>query len=169
MRGSAAFLRGVPHFGTEVPEDGAAHSMALQEIAMRPLPRTIRSCCIGMMALTLAQAALAQGAGAAAAAGVGRPTIAGAQGGLGIQSGLPQGGLGTQGNDGAQVRLQTRSRNQADEPFPQGQPTLAAEARGNAVAKPVETNIEADATAKEKRATAKRVTRSSKGQVPVVR
>lgn len=35
----------------------------------------------------------------------GRPALAGAQGGLGAQAGLPQGGLGLQGSEGAQVQL----------------------------------------------------------------
>lgn len=111
--------------------------------------------------------ALAQGGGAAASS-VGRPTISGAQGGLGVQAGLPQGGLGTQGNDGAQLRLKARPRDPQGEPFPQGEPSLIAEARSAATVAPATpTNIEGDVTAKEKRATAKRVTRSAKGQVPV--
>ncbi len=35
----------------------------------------------------------------------GRPALAGAQGGLGAQAGLPQGGIGLQGSDGAQITL----------------------------------------------------------------
>jgi hypothetical protein len=41
----------------------------------------------------------------AAAAFEGRPSLAGAQGGLGAQSGMAQGGIGVQGNDAAQRQL----------------------------------------------------------------
>lgn len=36
----------------------------------------------------------------------GRPALAGAQGGLGAQAGPPQGGIGLQGTEGAQMNLQ---------------------------------------------------------------
>lgn len=115
-------------------------------------------------------AALAQGSNAAASS-VGRPAIAGAQGGLGVQAGPPQGGLGVQGNEGAQVRLDVRPRReQANEPFPQGRPSLAAEARAETAAKGTpDPSGDVDVTAKEKRDTAKRVSRTAKGQVPVTR
>jgi hypothetical protein len=35
----------------------------------------------------------------------GRPTLAGAQGGLGAQAGMPQGGIGVQGSEAAQMNL----------------------------------------------------------------
>lgn len=41
----------------------------------------------------------------AAAMFEGRPALAGAQGGLGAQAGLPQGGLGVQGNEAAERNL----------------------------------------------------------------
>ncbi|MDB5947202.1 MAG: hypothetical protein JWQ33_2228 [Ramlibacter sp.] len=44
----------------------------------------------------------------AAAAFEGRPSMAGAQGGLGAQAGMPQGGLGVQGNEAAQRQLNLR-------------------------------------------------------------
>jgi hypothetical protein len=44
----------------------------------------------------------------AAAAFEGRPAMAGAQGGLGAQSGMPQGGIGVQGNEAAQRQLNLR-------------------------------------------------------------
>lgn len=64
----------------------------------------------------------------------GRPAMAGAQGGLGAQAGLPQGGLGVQGSQAAQLNL--RRPRIADEPrdMPQGQPAdIPAEVvlRGN--------------------------------------
>ena len=51
----------------------------------------------------------ARGQGAnASAAFEGRPSLAGAQGGLGAQAGMPQGGLGVQGNEAAQRQLNLR-------------------------------------------------------------
>ena len=44
----------------------------------------------------------------ASAAFEGRPSLAGAQGGLGAQAGMPQGGLGVQGNEAAQRQLNLR-------------------------------------------------------------
>ena len=38
----------------------------------------------------------------------GRPALAGAQGGLGAQGGMPQGGIGVQGNEAAQRQLNLR-------------------------------------------------------------
>ena len=60
------------------------------------------------------------GAGAATAA-EGRPAMAGAQGGLGAQPGLQQGGLGVRGLDGnAQVQIQLKR------PSAQAEPPLRA-------------------------------------------
>ncbi len=51
----------------------------------------------------------ARGQGAnASAAFEGRPALAGAQGGLGAQAGMPQGGIGVQGNEAAQKQLALR-------------------------------------------------------------
>lgn len=44
----------------------------------------------------------------AAAVFEGRPAMAGAQGGLGAQGGMPQGGIGVQGNEAAQRQLNLR-------------------------------------------------------------
>jgi hypothetical protein len=44
----------------------------------------------------------------ASAAFEGRPTLAGAQGGQGAQAGMPQGGIGVQGNEAAQKQLNLR-------------------------------------------------------------
>ena len=44
-------------------------------------------------------------ASGAAAMYQGRPAMAGAQSGLGAGAGLPQGGIGVQGNDGAMVAI----------------------------------------------------------------
>jgi hypothetical protein len=46
--------------------------------------------------------------GTAAASVEGRPAMAGAQGGLGAQAGMPQGGIGVQGNQAAQRQLNLR-------------------------------------------------------------
>lgn len=51
----------------------------------------------------------ARGQGATAGATFeGRPALAGAQGGLGAQAGMPQGGVGVQGNQAAQRQLNLR-------------------------------------------------------------
>ena len=51
----------------------------------------------------------ARGQGASASAVFeGRPALAGAQGGLGAQGGMPQGGIGVQGNQAAQRQLNLR-------------------------------------------------------------
>ena len=50
----------------------------------------------------------------AAAAFEGRPAMAGAQGGLGAQGGMPQGGIGVQGNEAAQRQLNLRKPNGLD-------------------------------------------------------
>ena len=52
----------------------------------------------------------------------GRPSLAGAQGGLGAQAGLPQGGLGAQGNDAAiGLRLRKPSELDLSPNMPQGE------------------------------------------------
>ncbi len=45
----------------------------------------------------------------------GRPAMAGAQGGMGAQSGMPQGGLGVQGNEAAERGLRLSKPSQLDE------------------------------------------------------
>jgi hypothetical protein len=50
----------------------------------------------------------------------GRPAMAGAQAGTGPMAGPPQGGIGVQGQDPAQITLRNRSSGVAD--MPQGQP-----------------------------------------------
>ncbi|MDQ6882226.1 MAG: hypothetical protein M3150_09045 [Pseudomonadota bacterium] len=59
---------------------------------------------VGLFTFTHARG---QSAGAAAAF-EGRPAMAGAQGGLGAQSGMAQGGIGVQGNEAAQRQLNLR-------------------------------------------------------------
>ncbi|MBG9389023.1 hypothetical protein [Caenimonas aquaedulcis] len=62
-----------------------------------------------LVALTLAALLLvlrdAHGQGGSAAVFEGRPAQAGANGGLGAQAGMPQGGIGVQGTDAAQRSL----------------------------------------------------------------
>lgn len=55
-----------------------------------------------------------QSAGAAAVF-EGRPALAGAQGGQGAQAGVPQGGIGVQGNDAAERGLRLRKPSLLDE------------------------------------------------------
>ena len=62
---------------------------------------------IAVVALFTFGHALGQGANASAAF-EGRPSLSGAQGGLGAQAGMPQGGLGVQGNEAAQRQLKLR-------------------------------------------------------------
>ena len=62
---------------------------------------------VALIALFTFGHARGQGANAAAAF-EGRPSLAGAQGGLGAQSGMPQGGIGVQGNEAAQRQLNLR-------------------------------------------------------------
>ncbi|MEP6790369.1 MAG: hypothetical protein ABI907_03295 [Ramlibacter sp.] len=66
----------------------------------------------------------AYGQSGAAAVFEGRPTMAGAQGGLGAQAGMAQGGIGVQGADGAQraLKLHKPSGVDAAPNMPQGAP-----------------------------------------------
>ncbi|MBX3585391.1 MAG: hypothetical protein KF796_02015 [Ramlibacter sp.] len=78
--------------------------------------RSIR--CPGVAALALALApslGLAQGTGAAIAA-EGRPAMSGAQGGMGTQPGLAQGGLGMQ-DAPSQVTVPLKRRDHKDQPL----------------------------------------------------
>ena len=56
----------------------------------------------------------AYGQSGAAAVFEGRPTMGGAQGGLGAQAGMAQGGIGVQGADGAQRALNLRKPSDLD-------------------------------------------------------
>ena len=72
-----------------------------------------------MVALVLAALLLtlteAHGQSGAAAVFEGRPSMAGAQGGQGAQAGVPQGGLGVQGNEAAERSMQLRKPSGLDE------------------------------------------------------
>lgn len=65
----------------------------------------------------------------AAAMFEGRPALAGAQAGLGAQAGPPQGGIGLQGSDGAELNLRPPRavREAVQENMPQGEPAGTAE------------------------------------------
>ena len=67
----------------------------------------------------------------ASAAFEGRPSLAGAQGGLGAQSGMPQGGIGVQGNEAAQRQLNLRKPSGLDSvpAFPATSPVTPVAAR----------------------------------------
>jgi hypothetical protein len=69
-----------------------------------PFFRGVAVTLIALLALLLSFAAFGQGA-TGSAAFEGRPAMAGAQGGVGAQAGPPQGGIGVQGSDAAQLRL----------------------------------------------------------------
>jgi hypothetical protein len=62
---------------------------------------------VAVVALFTFGHARGQGTGASAVF-EGRPAMAGAQGGLGAQAGMPQGGIGVQGNEAAQRQLHLR-------------------------------------------------------------
>jgi hypothetical protein len=69
--------------------------------------------------------------GSAAAAFEGRPAMAGAQGGLGAQAGMPQGGIGVQGNQAAQRQLNLRKPSGLDSaPAPAGAAPATASVAG---------------------------------------
>lgn len=75
---------------------------------------------IAVVALFTFGHARGQGANASAVF-EGRPSLAGAQGGLGAQAGMPQGGIGVQGNEAAQKQLNLRKPSGLDR-----MPTAAA-------------------------------------------
>jgi hypothetical protein len=64
----------------------------------------------------------------AAAVFEGRPAIAGAQGGLGAQAGVPQGGIGVQGSEAAESSVQLRK---GKEVLPERDQSLAKEQRSS--------------------------------------
>ena len=72
-----------------------------------------------MVALVLAALLLtlseAHGQSGAAAVFEGRPAMAGAQGGMGAQSGVPQGGLGVQGNEAAERSMRLNKPSELDQ------------------------------------------------------
>ena len=97
----------------------------------------------------------------------GRPSMAGAQGGLGAQAGPPQGGLGVQGSDAAQRTVAPR-RQATPQDFPQGThdnvagidvPTAKAEA---AAARQDVKPARDTGIAKDQRSAAKKVKRTAK-------
>ena len=67
---------------------------------------------LAALLLTLSEA---HGQSGAAAVFEGRPAMAGAQGGMGAQAGVPQGGLGVQGNEVAERSMQLRKPSGLDE------------------------------------------------------
>ncbi|MET0310542.1 MAG: hypothetical protein ABW051_00680, partial [Burkholderiaceae bacterium] len=131
---------------------------------------------VGMVAavLTFAFSAVhgqAPGGGAAAAAaGAGRPAMAGAQGGLGVQAGVPQGGIGVQGNDAAEraVRLSMPlATGRAVEPGEVPSPANQARAEVAAAAEQERVNPtpKRDGNAVQKRSTTDKATRATKRSI----
>jgi len=107
-----------------------------------------------------------QSAGAAATF-EGRPAMAGPQGGIGAQAGLPQGGIGVQGAQAAERKLPLRSPAAAADAAPQAagpRPDVAAARKE--VARPKDTGLareERSAVQKTKRAAKRTVQRSRTG------
>ena len=73
----------------------------------------------------------ARGQGGSSAVFEGRPALGGAQGGMGAQSGMPQGGIGVQGNEAAQRQLNLRKPSGLDA-LPPPPPADAASAQPTA-------------------------------------
>jgi hypothetical protein len=105
----------------------------------------------------------------AAAAFEGRPAMAGAQGGLGAQAGPPQGGIGLQGNEGAQRSVAPRGQGFPLD-MPQGTPAgnapnASSGANVAVVAREGATPARDQGVAKEQRATVKKTKRAAKRTV----
>ncbi|MES2937434.1 MAG: hypothetical protein V4864_07110 [Pseudomonadota bacterium] len=75
-----------------------------------------------LLALLVLRDVHGQAATGSAAMFEGRPALAGAQAGLGAQAGPPQGGLGVQGSDAAQLSLRPPAALRADADMPRGTP-----------------------------------------------
>jgi hypothetical protein len=75
-----------------------------------------------LLALLVLRDVHGQAATGSAAMFEGRPALAGAQAGLGAQAGPPQGGLGVQGRDAAQLSLRPPAALRADAEMPRGAP-----------------------------------------------
>lgn len=106
----------------------------------------------------------ARGQGAnASAAFEGRPSLAGAQGGLGAQAGMAQGGIGVQGNEAAQRQLNLRK--------PGGLDTMPATPAAEPPMAPVSTRSDVtlvpkkDGVARELRSPARTVKKAAKRTV----
>jgi hypothetical protein len=112
----------------------------------------------------------ARGQGAnASAVFEGRPALAGAQGGLGAQAGMPQGGIGVQGNEAAQKQLKLRKPSGLDAApaTPSvGPPMPAVSARSDVTLVPKKDEVARDVrspTRKAKRAARRALERSRTG------
>lgn len=93
-------------------------------------PRHVAITALAGLALVLALSD-AQGQSPAAAAAEARPAMAGAQGGLGAQPGLAQGGLAVQGAGSAQVEIPLRRPGKtAEPPMVRATPDVLAQAPG---------------------------------------
>lgn len=113
---------------------------------------------VALVALFTFGHARGQGANASAAF-EGRPSLAGAQGGLGAQSGLPQGGIGVQGNEAAQRQLNLRKPSGLDS---MSAPPVATPAAPVAARKDVTPVPRKDGVAREMRDPTQKVKRAAK-------
>jgi hypothetical protein len=108
----------------------------------------------------------------ASAVFAGRPAMAGAQAGLGAQAGVPQGGIGLQGSDGASLNLRRPRIVQDLEPqnMPQGQFDSVAAAESASTLLPQhdrESYVDEQATRKEQRAAQRTAERAVTGASPI--
>jgi hypothetical protein len=106
----------------------------------------------------------------AAAVFEGRPAMAGAQGGLGAQGGVPQGGIGVQGNEAAQRQLHLRKPSGLDSmpalPGAASNPSDAVAARSDVTLVPRKDEVARDQRSpvrKAKKAARRTVERSRTG------
>jgi hypothetical protein len=104
----------------------------------------------------------------ASAAFEGRPTLAGAQGGQGAQAGMPQGGIGVQGNEAAQKQLNLRKPSGLDtvgappSPEPSAVPPVTARSDITLVPSKEEVNREVTGTKRSAKRAAKRTVERSR-------
>lgn len=99
----------------------------------------------------------------AAAVFEGRPAMAGAQGGLGAQSGQAQGGVGVQGTDASQRSIQLRRSSTLGDSMTLGTPPPHSAATDVVAANNVDMTLKSDpGLAKDSRGTAKKSKRAVK-------
>lgn len=100
----------------------------------------------------------------AAAVFEGRPALAGAQGGLGAQAGMPQGGLGVQGNEAAQRQLNLRKPSGLDSapPLPGSTPSSLAAGASTSTRSDVSLIPRKEEVSRDSRTPAQRVKKAAK-------
>jgi len=135
-----------------------------------PFFRGIAAALLAVLALLLTVSfAWGQTTGSAAVF-EGRPALAGAQGGVGAQAGPPQGGIGVQGSDAAQVRL--RGPGIVDTPRQQAQGLPGMPPGGTTVDRPSGSGVSPPrdpGVAKEQQSATSKVRRATKRAVEPTR